>query len=246
MPTRSSQSSACDRAKAEASGSNYPGAKRSFVSARALPFIAYIAALATESFVPAETFPFDLRLLYALRVLSATLLLVWFWREYEELRAPPRISWTGWLAAVLVGVVVFVVWIHLDASWMVLGASKGFDPTASNADLDWALVALRIGGATLVVPIIEELFWRSFLMRWIERQDFLLIRPGNVGARGLILSSLVFGLEHHQWVAGVIAGLAYAELYRRTANLWAPIAAHALTNLILGIWVVRTASWQYW
>ena len=38
------------------------------------------------------------------------------------------------------------------------------------------LVAVRWIGATLVVPVMEELFWRSFLMRWFQRTQFETVR----------------------------------------------------------------------
>jgi CAAX prenyl protease-like protein len=93
---------------------------------------------------------------------------------------------------------------------------------------------------------MEELFWRSFLLRWLERQDFLAVAPRSVGARALLITSAVFALEHTQWLAGAIAGLVYGALYMRSGNLWVPIAAHAMTNGALGVWVLRTLNWHFW
>jgi CAAX prenyl protease-like protein len=67
-----------------------------------------------------------------------------------------------------------------------------------------------------------------------------------VGLRALLLSSLAFGFEHGLWFAGLIAGLAYGGLYRWSGGLRIPILAHAVTNLLLGIWVVNTGNWQFW
>ena len=97
-----------------------------------------------------------------------------------------------------------------------------------------------------VVPVMEELFWRSFLMRWIDRRDFLGLEPRRVSATAVILASGLFALEHSLWVAGLIAGLAYAVLYMTTNNLRAPVLAHAVTNAILGLWILATGSWQLW
>ena len=62
----------------------------------------------------------------------------------------------------------------------------------------------------------------------------------------MLLSSLVFMLAHSQWLAAMVAGMAYAWLYRYTRTLWAPILAHAVTNGILGVWVVVFGNWQFW
>jgi CAAX prenyl protease-like protein len=98
----------------------------------------------------------------------------------------------------------------------------------------------------LVVPVMEELFWRSFLMRWIDRRDFLTLAPPRSSVAALVISSTVFALAHQLWLAGLIAGLAYGWIYRRTGNLWFPILAHASTNLLLGLWVIDQRAWSYW
>ena len=80
--------------------------------------------------------------------------------------------------AVAVGLAVFVLWIHLDAPWMTLGeATATFLPLDAEGRIDCALVAVRWIGAALMVPVMEELFWRSFLMRWIQRPGFDRRRP---------------------------------------------------------------------
>ena len=98
----------------------------------------------------------------------------------------------------------------------------------------------------LVVPVMEELFWRSFLLRWLERRSFLEVSPARTGRFALLASSGVFALAHDLWLAGFLAGLVYTLLYRRLGNLWYCVIAHATTNLLLAAWVVATRSWEYW
>ena len=107
-------------------------------------------------------------------------------------------------------------------------------------------IGVGLAGAALVVPVMEELFWRSFLMRWIERPVFQGVAPQSVGLKAIVLSTFVFTLAHTQWLAAVVAGLVYALLYVRTGKLWVAVIAHAVTNLALGIWVVQTEHWQFW
>jgi CAAX prenyl protease-like protein len=93
---------------------------------------------------------------------------------------------------------------------------------------------------------MEELFWRSLVMRWLEDTDFAALNPAQVGFRALLLSSLAFGFEHSQWLAGVLAGIAYGWLYQRSGNLWVAVVAHATTNVGLGLWVLATGAWYFW
>jgi uncharacterized protein len=83
---------------------------------------------------------------------------------------------------------VFVLWIQLDAPWMTLGeATASFVPLDAAGAIDWPLVAVRWIGAALMVPVMEELFWRSFLMRWIQRPDFVTVDPHQVSLRAVII-----------------------------------------------------------
>ena len=182
--------------------------------------------------------------LYPLKI-GAVVAALWYWRRsYTELRgAPLTLAQAGW--AVLAGVLVLVLWIELDTSWMWVGSPAGYNPTLGGA-IDWPLVVLRIAGAALVVPVMEELFWRSFLLRWLQAPAFATVAPAEVGYRALAISSVLFAIEHTQWLAGLIAGLVYALLYMRIRNLWAAVLAHAVTNGLLGVWIIVTKNWTYW
>ena len=99
-----------------------------------------------------------------------------------------------------------------------------------------------LAGATLVVPVMEEIFWRSFLLRWLQHPRFQSVDPTGVGLKALVISSVLFGTEHNLWFAGILAGLAYGWLYKRSGNLWVPVLAHAVTNASLGAYVLITGS----
>jgi CAAX prenyl protease-like protein len=72
------------------------------------------------------------------------------------------------------------------------------------------------------------------------------VRPGEAGTRALLVSALLFGLGPHLWFASLLAGIAYGWLYMHTGNLWTAIAAHTVTEAVLGAWVLLTGSWQFW
>jgi hypothetical protein len=174
--------------------------------------------------------------------------LMWRWRrEYGELSQQLAPDARELLLAVGVGVAVFALWITLDAPWMRLGAPVAkFIPVGGNGELLWPRIAARWVGAALLVPLMEELFWRSFVMRWIDSAHFEAVDPRQTSAKAVVLSTFLFMLAHTLWLAAILAGLAYAWLYRRTGRLWVPVVAHAVTNGVLGAWVIATGQWAYW
>lgn len=200
---------------------------------RAAPFAAFIFFLAAFPQWP------------LLRGAAAALLLAVFWRHYAELRIRAPAS-RDIAVAIVVGILVFVAWIALDHEWFTFGERHdGFDP-ARGPTFDWLGTAGRFLVLAAVVPVMEELFWRSFLMRWIDAREFLGRDARTVSRVALALSSALFATEHSLWLAGLIAGLAYGWLFIRTNNLWAPVVAHTVTNAILGMWIVATGSWHLW
>jgi uncharacterized protein len=212
---------------------------------RSLPFGLYIVLLALEGLLPGWVPGFDVRWLYPLKAGLVALALAVLWRHYSELKS--RLSLSQLLLALAVGMVVLVLWVNLDAGWMLMGeVGKGYNPTNKAGQIDWLLVTFRVAGAALVVPLMEELFWRSFLQRWVQQPDFMTLDPAQIGLKALFIASALFAVEHLQWLAGLVAGLAYGWLYIRTRNLWAPIIAHAVTNGALGAYVVATGRWSFW
>ncbi len=188
----------------------------------------------------------DLRWFYAVKITAVAGLLWMFRNAYSELHRPHGIGVRTWAVAIAAGVIVFIAWINLAAGWMVTGESIGFDPRNDDANIDWLLVAVRLAGAVLVVPLMEEIFWRSFLMRWITHPNFLTVKPTQVGFKAFFITAILFAVAHNLWLAGLFAGVVYNLLYMRSSTLWSPILAHAVTNALLGVWVVSTGSWDFW
>ncbi len=217
---------------------------------RVAPFAVFMAFLALRGAAPTDgSWGFDVRWLYGAQVLATGALLALWWREYGELARQNLPNLRETALAVAVGVLVFVLWINLDAPWMQLtagGSAEPYVPLNSIGDLHWPLIITRFIGAALLVPVMEELFWRSFLMRWLQAPAFEAVQPMHVGLKAVLLSTFVFVLAHTLWLAAIVAGLAYAWIYIRTGKLWVAVMAHAVTNGALGIWVVMTGNWQFW
>lgn len=219
------------------------------VFARALPFALFILILAIRGqFADRNTISAGLASLwlYLPQALLPVVALVAFRAEYAELRAAPQLL-SSLLISIATGIGVFLLWVSPMPGWASLGEpAASFVPINSDGKLIWALIGVRAFGGVLVVPLMEELFWRSFLMRWIDRRDFANFPPNQVSWFSVFASSAVFALAHNLWAAGFLAGLVYAVLYRRLGNLWYSVLAHATTNFALATLVVTQRSWTYW
>ena len=180
---------------------------------RIAPFAAYLVVLVLESQAQHLFAGFDVRWLYPLKILLVVSMLVAFRKFYTELRGF-KFSLGEAVLSLGAGVLVFVVWVGLDFPWALIGASgAGYDPRTAG-QVDWLLAGTRLAGAALVVPLMEELFWRSFVMRWVDKSDFLSVSPAAVTWRAVLISSVVFGFEHHQWLAGIFAGFLIGKIFQ--------------------------------
>lgn len=215
---------------------------------RATPFAAFIVLMAFEPWLGQQLAGLlDPRWLYAARSLVVGGLLLVLWSKFDELATLRGLRAKEVVVALGAGLAVLVVWLLLDSGIFLIGQpGSGFDPRSADGGLDWPLALSRLAGAALLVPVVEELFWRSLVMRWLAGGDFAALDPAGVGIRALLLSSLAFGFEHGQWAAGIVAGLAYGWLYMRYRNLWVGVVAHAVTNAGLGCWVLASGAWHFW
>jgi uncharacterized protein len=214
--------------------------------ARIYPFIGFILLLACEPLLASGLTWLGLgtQPTYLLRTLAAVALLFYYRRDYVELSVAPTLQQV--VISILSGLLVFAIWILPYPEWMggyIAGDGKAL-PMDDTADIFWLIC--RWSGSALVVPVIEELFWRSYLMRRLEHPEFMSVSPAQVGTYAVMVSSVLFAIEHQLWFAGLVAGLVYAWLYRRFKVLWIPVLAHMVTNAVLGAWVVAGGQWQYW
>jgi CAAX prenyl protease-like protein len=128
-----------------------------------------------------------------------------------------------------------------------MGSSRSaFDPFTLDPLARWGFIAVRIVGLVLVVPVFEELFWRSFLMRWIIDTDFLKVPIGNVTPLAAAVTSILFALAHPEWLPALLTGALWAWLLWWTKSLSACLASHATANLALALYVIATHDWKFW
>ena len=208
-----------------------------------VPMALFMAITYFEASLAAQYVP-----VYILKVVLVTAALLYFrpvWKE--DIRADARVL----LPAIVVGMLVFAAWILIDPitpEIAMLGKRTEFNPFVKipDANLRTLFLAFRFFGLVVMVPIMEELFWRSFLLRFITKEEFRSVPIGTYSIAGFGIVAAAFGFAHPEWLAAILCAAAYAGLLSYTKSIFACIIAHAVTNLALGIYVLSTGHWKFW
>ena len=215
---------------------------------RVLPFILFLILTTCQGrFGIASHFWF-----YALKTLIGIALIAWMWSQLQEMRW--RMSWE----ACCVGLACFLLWVGLDGVIPRLGALLGdaaeekpwqwnpFEFFTDHPALAWTFVGIRIIGSTLIVPPLEEVFYRSAVYRYWVAPNIESVPLNRFHFKAFFATSILFGVVHQEWLAGIFCGAAFQWLVLRKGHLGDAMTAHAITNALLGLYVVWTDSWQFW
>ena len=206
-----------------------------------LPFAVFIGILAIGTYVSVPQAARFFAVLAILAVFSRGLLPVW----------PSR-----FFSSVLLGVAVFFIWIGPDVlipgyrnsilfSNSIVGHPEGTTISASKISL--LFLVFRVLGSVVIVPMVEELFWRGWMMRWIVAKDFRRVPIGTYHTEAFWIVAVLFASEHGSyWDVGLVTGVIYNWWAIRTKNLTDCVIAHAVTNACLAIYVIGWGQWQYW
>lgn len=207
-----------------------------------MPMIAFTVLTAVESSAPGVYYTW----LYLAKVIIVTAVLLRFRTPWQDIQINANLL----IPAIAVGLLVFVEWVVLDKviPYPHLGDRVSLNPFAAIEDPTLRLLFLvtRFYGLVLMVPVMEELFWRSFLLRYLTDSDFAKLPIGVFSWESFSLVAIAFGLAHSEWLVAIICACAYALLLKQTRSLFACIVAHGTTNLALGAYVILTHDWVYW
>jgi uncharacterized protein len=208
------------------------------------PFAVFVAAMAVERVTglpPAVEYPIRLGLVVAVILI--------FSRPYLDLRPSFPVR------SILLGLGVFILWIAPDLLlgyrhfWLfenpLTGTATSSIPIALRSNV--AFVAVRTISCVIAVPILEELFWRGWLLRWLVSKEFLKVPYGMYVPSAFWSVAILFATEHGPyWEVGLAAGIIYNWWVMRSGNLADCIIAHAVTNACLSAYVLYTGLWRYW
>lgn len=160
----------------------------------------------------------------------------------------------GW--SVLLGIAVFGLWVMPDLlipgwrqHWLFQNAITGRleSSLAQSVLTDPFTLSLRVIRAAIVVPLVEELFWRGWLMRWLIDHDFQQVPPGAYTRQSFWVTAILFAAVHGPyWEVGLLTGAVYNGWMVRTKSLADMVLVHAVTNACLACFVLATRRWEYW
>ena len=213
-----------------------------------MPFVVFVLLLGLSSVLQKTGHRFLLSSaeywIYPAQAILCGFVLIGFWREYGFQR-PKGVGF-----AVATGIFVFLLWIAPQA-WLGFAArTVGFNPDtfASNPMAYWMTVGLRFLRLVVVVPLVEEIFWRGFLLRYFVNEDFERVPFGTFSWISFSVVALLFGFSHSMadWPAAILTGAIYNITAYRTKSLSSCVLTHALTNLLLGLWIMNTKQWGFW
>jgi CAAX prenyl protease-like protein len=189
--------------------------------------------------------------LYTAKTVVVAGMLVVLWRHYTKIR------WNYWWLGLIFGVIGIFQWVPMQL-WLQQhfeffrpsDPDKVFNPLRDIASpqLRWAFIGVRLAGAVLVVPVMEELFWRDFLWRQvIAPNDFKLAEVGEWDWKAFLAVSALFAVVHgNWWLTSIVWAMLAGLLLVMTRSLGACIVMHATTNLLLGAYVLRWQDWAFW
>jgi hypothetical protein len=214
------------------------------------PFASLIAVLVLQRLLSLPPLPLE-----AGSVAIVLSVIALSWRRARDLQ-PDKLRVRNWMGSLAIGTGTFAVWIAPDVLipgyrhhvWFENDVFGRFVPGLSEAArAQPAVLWLRAFRAIALAPVVEELFWRGWMLRWVMRDDFLAIPLGTYSARSFWLVAILFGLEHGpQWDVGIATGVIYNWWIGRTKSLGDSILVHAVTNACLSAYVLATARWEYW
>jgi CAAX prenyl protease-like protein len=178
--------------------------------------------------------------LYPVRIGIVTAVLYYYRKIYSKLVK----AWT-WQAPAI-GILVFIGWMLLEPSDQGSGATllKSLEKLPSGWGVVW--LVCRVFGSVIVVPLAEELAFRSYLIRKLIAKDFENVPNSRFSWLSFLLSSLLFGLLHDRWFAGTLAGMGYALALYRRGHLGDAVIAHMTTNALIAILVLTQGRWALW
>jgi len=174
--------------------------------------------------------------LYWLRLIAAAVALGYSWPRLR--RVDWRFTWRGALA----GLLAFAIWIVAARAMLPpQGASPA--PVMLGPASHAAWVIGHILSSVLVIPLVEELAFRGYLMRRLRSADFESVTPSKVGLGALLMSSMVFGLAQGSlWLSGILAGTVFGLIYMRTGRLGESLAAHVIANALIAATVLAGST----
>ena len=175
------------------------------------------------------------------------------WCIWDMRSLVPEMKWAFSWEAVAAGVAGWALWVFLDPYYpkfeLLFKMGNPWNPFAqfgADSAAGWFYFWVRTLGSAIIIPPLEEVFYRSFLYRYCVRTDFENMPLNRFHPTSFIVIALFFGMVHFQWIGGVLFGLMMQALVLRKNRLGDAMLAHGITNFLLGLWIYWKGAWQFW
>lgn len=203
-----------------------PALRADWDAARLLPFVAFmLSGVMVSAFFAAP------ELAYPLRTLIMLAAVAYFWPILRQ------IDWRPDLTAIGAGAVVGLGWVLIQPEASESGAEIALALSETTAFWAAVWIGARVAGTVLLVPLIEELFFRGYVLARLDRGG-LLWRLAALG-----VSTALFAALHGRWLAAGLAGLIFGLLMLRRGKLADAIWAHAVANAVVAALALSRSDW---
>lgn len=165
---------------------------------------------------------------------------IWFFRGVYR-----QLQWHWSWHSVAIGIAVFILWVLLERT-PDRAPTLPSDLAVLPAWLAVGWLAFRAIGSAVVVPLAEELAFRGYLLRKLAARKFEDVDPRRFSLFAFLGSSLLFGVLHGRWLAGTLAGMAYALAVYRKGRIGDAVVAHGITNALIAGDVLVFGQWSLW
>lgn len=192
--------------------------------------------------------PGQYALYYSLKILAVIVTMFFSRKALADLKPLPTLKIS--VLSVVLGAFVAVFWIGLDGLYPGLpdfmgGKRSAFDPFTLEAPWRYGFMAVRGLGLVLIVPIIEELFTRDFLLRFVTAPDWQPVSASAFTPMAAAFSLGLFVMGHPEWLPALLCGILWLWLLRYSQSVSALVISHSVANLGLGLYSLVTGDWHF-
>ena len=217
-----------------------------------LPFLAFLAMTSLEGEAIKDDGSLDANLyamIYCGKIIAVVACMIWGRAALRDLKQLPGLN--AWLLAIFSGILIGFFWVHLEGFYpplpeSIVGKRSGFNPLKNlEMPLQAIFLTFRFFGLVILVPVIEELFTRDFVLRFVTKPEWETVEPWQFNGAAAMVSTAIFVVGHPEWLPAILCGLIWLWLLRSTKSLSTLVVSHAVANFCLGIFSLVTGDWHF-
>lgn len=217
-----------------------------------VPFLAFLAITSLEGEAKNDDGSLNANLyatIYCLKIVIVGGCVIWGRKALNDLLPVPKTVF--WIYAIVSGLMIGFFWVHLEGFYpplpeSIVGKRTGFNPLKNlDGPLQAVFLVARFLGLVIVVPVIEELFTRDFVLRFVTKPEWETVEPWQFSRNAAIFSTIIFVVGHPEWLPAILCGLIWLALLRYSKSVSALVISHAVANLAIGFYSIVTGDWHF-